>query len=540
MRFFLFSCLSAAVAVPVAFVAAAGCSSDAYIPLPVYEAGATIGASFDATAPDGTTGVDGSPLPDGATCDPAKTPHDAPCVIADAYGVFVAPTGNDTAAGTMSAPFKTITHAIAAAKQASKRVYACAATYPEQVVLAAATDGVSLYGGLACPTVSPVTDAGATDAALDGAGPLADGGGDASSDAATDAGAAAPWSYTGGKAIVAPAAAGYALKIDTLASAVTIEDFELDALPAASAGASSVAALVNAAQKATLHRVKILAGNGVPGSMGTAITGTIATTSSGMAATSDVGGATVSCSCANAGATTGGSGGNADTTAPGSGAAGTPALGGGAGGTGSIVMCTDGSAGAMAPAGVGGAGATSPATVSAAGWTGTAGANGGAGVPGQGGGGGGGGLKAAAHGGGGSGACGGCGGAGGPGGMSGGSSVALLSVASTLTLDACTVVSANGGDGGGGASGQAGGSGGAGAAGDVKGCNGAAGGTGGSGGGGGGGAGGDSIAVAYTGTAPMQINATATTTGNAGKGGVGGAGQGQNGAAGVAASSMGF
>ena len=58
------------------------------------DAAAPIDAPVEATLPPG--------------CDGTKTPAESACVIDNAAGVFVAPTGDDTAGqGTKSAPFKT-------------------------------------------------------------------------------------------------------------------------------------------------------------------------------------------------------------------------------------------------------------------------------------------------------------------------------------------------------------------------------------------------------------------------------------------------
>ena len=58
---------------------------------------------------------------------PTKAPSEDACVIADKYGVFVSPTGNDiTGDGSMSAPYATLGKGFVKAKTSGKRVYACA------------------------------------------------------------------------------------------------------------------------------------------------------------------------------------------------------------------------------------------------------------------------------------------------------------------------------------------------------------------------------------------------------------------------------
>src|SRR5580700_5827943 len=130
-------------------------------------------ADGDMTTPDADAGPGG--------CDPSATPQGNPCVISEAYGVFVAPMadgGNDTTgSGTRAHPYATLGAAIPRAAAAHLRVYACGAIYPEAVLISAgtSTDGVAIYGGLECPTVG---DGGAVDV-----GSPANGTG--------------PWSYSG-------------------------------------------------------------------------------------------------------------------------------------------------------------------------------------------------------------------------------------------------------------------------------------------------------------------------------------------------------
>ncbi len=297
-----------AVCVPVLFVGACG-SGDAFT---------GIDGGDDGTADGG--GSDGG-------CDSSQSPKTNACVISDAMGVFVAPSGSDTAQGTMSDPFATVTRGILAASGAHKRVYLCAATYFDQAVLDASANGVSIYGGLACP------------------------GGDAG----------ASWSYTGRPATIAPAT-GYALEIDTVSMAVVIEDIELAAHDAATPGGSSIAAFVNGAASVDFVRVTLSAGAGAEGTSAAAVTGQPDTTTNGNGGSSSgVGGLAVTCSCANGGMSIGGAGGNGGLSAQTAGSPGsampTVAGTGSTDGAGGPAGCYAGHAGGAAPGGNGGGGA---------------------------------------------------------------------------------------------------------------------------------------------------------------------------------------
>jgi hypothetical protein len=501
-----------AVAIMTAVVA---CGSDAVSPV-IPDVGPDATADETGQGPgqgtDGSSPADASPeatLPPG--CDGTRAPSESPCVIDDAAGVFVAPNGDDTAGqGTKTAPFKSFGKAIVVAKATSKRVYACAATYAETVALDATTDGVSLYGGLACP--------------------------------GSDAGAA--WSYTGSRAVIAPAAAGYALEAKGLTKSVRIEDLELVAKDAAQPGESSIAAFVKGASNLTLRRVRLAAGNGVAGGAGaSATTNHTAQPRDGSPGATNAAGPARACTCANGHTSTGAIGGTSNVMNAGAGGQGvsTPATtvdgafpsNDGAGGSGAMLngnACTAGHAGANGAAAAPAAGASVLGVIGAAGWTAQRGADGLISSPGEGGGGGGGGGSTVAGGGG---ACGGCGGGRGGGGQGGGGSIALLSSDSVVKLVACVLVAGNGGDGGAGATGEVGQGGGAGGGGGA--CAGGAGGNGAGGGGGGGGAGGVSAGVVYKGATPPTIDGSPVTTsdalasvtlGTAGPGGAKGSGGG--------------
>jgi len=417
-------------------------------------------------------------------------------------GVFVSPSGSDSNQGTEASPVKTIAHALDLAKTAADhRVNACAGTYPEHLVIDAAHDGVSLYGGYSC----------------------------------------ADWSYaTTNTVTVAPTDPGPALTINMLTSGTTIEDMNFRAPNAsgqdsAGNGASSIAVLVNASANVAFHNCALAAGDGVSASPSKPTTpsnyGNGSTAPNGApdtSATGGAGGATTGAAACMSGSSAGGSGGTVNIDGGvGSGGDGTSTptatLGSASGydGTGSSI--SKGHPGANGAAGNGGQAATSYGTLDAMGWTPSHGGNGSPGNPGQGGGGGAASVPPPTGGNGGG--SGGCGGAGGLGGAGGGASIALASVASTVTLDGpCSLSTGKGGDaqpGGDGQVGQAGGSPGS----DASALAGGKGGNGAGGSGGAGGTGGISVCIVYSGIVPA--GSPSCSSGTAGQ--PGGSGSGNSG-----------
>jgi hypothetical protein len=411
--------------------------------------------------------------------------------VDEAHGIFVSPMGSDTNPGTRAKPVATIGRGMSAAKAASKRVYFCAGTYVEKVVVGSQLDGVSLYGGLDCSS----------------------------------------WAYSASNAVtVAPPAAGFALQLDGLTAGVTIEDVTFVAQNAnpAHAGESSIAAFANGAQNVVLRRVTMVAGTGTDGAAGASPDGPADGGTSNWFGTApsyaelnghdaaDGGpGASSACTCADRSSTTGGQGGGSNGgQMPG---AGLPNYGddaglGVAGSNGAACRGTGaGANGADAPMG----GADMPnalrGSVTANGWTVAIGMGGSNGKPGQGGGGGGNGV--AGIGGGGGGACGGCGGAGGTPGTGGGSSIALLSFNSNVSLTDCTLTARSAGRGGAGGNGEQGQAGSfVGGNGAASGCQGGGGGAGAGGNGAQGGPGGVSAGIVFTGNAPIFNGAAVTAT----------------------------
>jgi hypothetical protein len=424
----------------------------------------------------------------GPACDAASAPSDNPCVIAEAYGVFVSPAGTDGKVGTRAAPVFSIGHGMDLAKAAGKRVYVCAGAFGESLVVDPSRDGVNVYGGFDCGT----------------------------------------WTYSAtNRVTVGPSQPGYALEVEGLAHGAVFEDLEFDAPRAslANPGQSSIAVLVSGSQGVSFERVVMVAGNGTDGAPGASGqdhgdggagngasnwfgTAPAYAELNGNDATSSSAGSQNVCACGDATSSTGGQGG----AGPGDGGqvpgpglpsygsdagAGTPGRNGAACGAGGSPVLSGGDGLTIAAALIG----DLPGTVSGSGWAPANGAAGADGQPGQGGGGGGDGP--AGVGGGGGGACGGCGGAGGKAGAGGGSSIALLSYQSVVALESCTLTTNNAGNGGAGGYGEAGqpgsfidGNG------SVGGCPGGGGGSGSGGNGGQGGPGGLSLGIGYAGTAP--------------------------------------
>ena len=205
-------------------------------------------ANGAATCTGGTCGVtcaEGFVQCNGA-CDPLSgEPAVNPCTVTSANGIFVAPppAGNDSAAGTETAPVATITQGVELAKTAGLAVFVCDATYTAPLTFTAAVDGVNVYGGLVCP------GAGVTNA----------------------------WAYeAGGQVTVAPTTAGTtALAISGLTTGMTFEDFVFQSSNASGVdsdgnGASSLAATVSWLTGVVFKRVAMVAGTGAAGNPGTA------------------------------------------------------------------------------------------------------------------------------------------------------------------------------------------------------------------------------------------------------------------------------
>jgi len=466
----------------------------------------------DSGASDTAGDADAVPVDgDGAPpCDVTKTPAEASCVLRDDLGIFVSTDlGNDGNPGTRAAPVKTLAKALALAKDAKKRVYACAEQFNEAVT---APDGVSAYGGLDCKT---------------------------------------GWTTVIGQSKVVSTTSP-TLRVRDASVGVTFVSFDFHAPKGTGVSGSSVAAVV-ASSKASFELCAFtadVATAGVEGDAGAfgslGDSGKLGQDARTIAACPDQplggkGGVDFS---------NGGSGANAcDLTTTGFGPKGynaslvkdaTCGLGtqfdGGSGVCGLLVpgkgFLTGLDKGCPATDGANGGAGKSLGAVTADGLA--AALPGGDGIIGGAGGGGGGGgaglLSTSAAAGGGGGGAGGQGGGGGRGGKPGGSSVAFLSFNSEVTLTKCDLHAGDAGNGGNGGTGSTGGDGGKGAEGgkpktnpNERGCRGGDGARGGTGGGGGGGGGGSSIGILVVGSKPKRTGGTVTlgTPGSGGNGGMG-------------------
>jgi hypothetical protein len=472
-----------------------------------------LGIELGAPIPD--SGLDGGAPAGGFSEKCSRTPAESNDVITAECGVFVSATGNDANDGSLAAPLRTASRALALAKATRRRVYLCPGLYEEAVTVDSATDGSAIHGGVDC--VRAVYD------------PTL-------------------------RSIVKPSS-GVAITVKGLTAGLALEDLTFESVDATAAGESSIAAFVSVSDNVALRRVTLRAGTGKEGAPGAkavepvskATTGDEATRT-GNDATNAGGGQRRQCDCylgARAlGFSAGGRGGDPSLLAgsaqrlggqgePPSDRVTTTGAGGNGGacaGPGSGGLGADGDAGAPAVA------APSAGTLTGDGWKSSSAAAGADGTIAQGGGGGSGGIAASGAGGAGGG-CGGCPGGGGGSAQAGGSSFALLVYKGSVSVMDSVLSSAAGGAGGAGAAGAAGQEGGQPGVPKSPGCAGGIGGTGGKGGGGAGGAGGVSAAIGYVAKEPIVDEPTKTriVTGTGGAGGAGGEAT-NGGLAGVAAS----
>lgn len=485
-------------------------------------AGGASGAAGSGDASSGAAGESGAGNDAGAAgsagagsaCNPAASPADDSCVIDERYGVFVSPEGSDDGDGSRAAPFATLSRAVSAAKNGSKRVYACASgtdPYAERIDLDLRHDGLAIFGGFSC----------------------------------------SDWSYDTARRARIVSPEPVALRAEGLIGGLRLENLDITAADATEPSQSSFALLIVGSDSVVLRRLRAAAGSGAHGEDGAhgskgadgatpglaqagaaAICGEAApaqhvggawTTASSCGSLGGAGGMAQKSSSAEAGSGLGGEP-RTHVTPPevDNGGAGAPETGAGA----------PGQPGSPGDPGENGAAASAIGTFSESGFTPARGGDGQPGHPGQGGGGGGAskGNGSCVGASGGAGGMGGCGGTPGRGGGSGGASVGLLSWQSTISLENVELVASSGGDGGRGGdggpggSGAVGGSGGPGAnAGLGSGGPGGVGGDGGAAGSGAGGHGGPSYAVVFSGPAPQRrAGILKLTPGSAGAGGPGG------------------
>lgn len=450
---------------------------------------------------------------DGSACVPSENEGR----VHSNCGIWVSNRGHDGNAGSPGAPLATITAAIDRAGPMGKRIYLCAHTFDEAVVVP--SGGYTFYGGLDC-----------------------------------DHG----WRWIGDRAkTVLTAPEGMVpLSIYGPLDFTNLEDMHImarsiDPDRADLAGASSIA-VISRSVPVNVKRSILQAGNAAPGAPGEvwrepAPSGMSGNAGNAACTGSTVfGGAAVTNTCGTpddrSDDSRSGNGGTGGITSGGDGDGGVPGgttWNGGAGET-ATTACSPGKQGAAGRDGYSGRGGRGLGLFLLEGYTGIPGGDGTPGTPGQGGGGGGGAkggagmlmcpFEATAGGaGGGSGGAGGCGGRGGRGGGAGGASVAIAALSARIHLEDTVLITGRGGDGGDGSPGQLGGDGGEGGDGGILGdatdlnaaCRGGRGGKGGNGGWGGGGAGGHSIAIAYR-TMDPSLDRVTITVGEAGIGGRGG------------------
>jgi len=489
------------------------------------------GSSGSSGSGSGHVGASGSGN-EPTACDPTAFPASDACVISEDFGVFVAPTGDDSIAdGSRASPFGTLARAAQVAHDRGRSVYACATggAFAELLQLGPTLAGLQLFGGFSCDD----------------------------------------WSYDVQLAAHLDSPFPSVLELDGI-SAVRFENFQFTSSAAVAAGASSIAARIVDSQNVSFVRSAFVSGTGAPGLSGqNGAPGANGVTSGGprrgpdadcAAALIEDGPPGASNAC---GSIAGNGGGTVPPPNPRGFFGGSGAPGAQNGGVPSEGLSDNGGNGGNGVAGASGAnGALSPSigSFSATGYAPPTAAAGGAGQTGQGGGGGAAGnapdetdfCRQAL---GGAGGLGGCAGQGGSGGQGGGASVALLSWNSQVSLTACQLTASaggrggNGGDGGNGGTGEAGAPGGAGTIieGDLleslsgDGGNGGRGGDGGTAGGGAGAAGGPSIGMASQGSPPVLLNGSAIQVqsgGLGGQGGQGGSGRAANGPQGQAMSSL--
>ncbi len=424
----------------------------------------TVDGGLDSTAdvlafPDSIADAkpDADPIPTDCTTptDPTKNPEK--CLV-DSFGVFVSPTGDDSADGTKAKPFKTIGKALGTPRS---RIVVCEGEYAGSLEIAR---GVEMFGGITCD-----------------------------------------WSKAGAKAKIVASTPAYGIKVSKVAAGVILADLDVVGLNAAAPSESSVGVFASESAKVTLLRSRVEAGDGAdaPAKKDGAFAMAAQAPKGGDAAGSTGGASASSGVCPGGGTSTGGKGGDSGFQ----GDDGSPRPPGGAKGGTTVDCSAVAGTGLPGTPGMDRAGAAAVASLVPTGLTGSKGQDGAAGSIGGGGGGGYGTMGA-----GGAGGAGGCGGQGGFGGAAGGSSVGLLVFASEVSVEGTELVAKNAKPGGGGGAGQAGQMGGFSGNRSGNACNGGSGAQGGNGGNAGGGAGGIAAGIVWsTGKEPKRDGATKIT-----------------------------
>ncbi|MCC6555125.1 MAG: hypothetical protein IT372_19325, partial [Polyangiaceae bacterium] len=295
----------------------------------------------------------------GSVCvaDPSKEAAKDDC------GVFVSSDlGDDANPGTKAKPVKTFERAIALARTGPMRLYACAESFTEPVML---PSGIEVWGGLDC---------------------------------------AHDWSYVGDSrsTVIAPEPDTVPLHVKAGEGTSIISDLQLEAADATIPGGSSIAMVALVGSVVDLRRSKLIAGNGAKGAPGErggeepAKEGTLGNDGAAACTADSVPGAQpVTTVCGDL-TTVGGKGGDGTATSGDKGNDGQPApdpnpQGLGLGGVGETdaFSCLPGQMGSPGADGAHGLGAQWPGSISPEfGWLGKRGYDGGDGSRGQGGGGG--------------------------------------------------------------------------------------------------------------------------------------------------------
>lgn len=438
------------------------------------------------------------------SCDPIKGSIDE----SRCPGVFVSSSlGSDDNQGMRDQPLGTLSAAINAARLGPSRVYACAETFNEAVVI---PSGIEVWGGLDC---------------------------------------AGSWAYVGEspKTMIVAAPNEIPLRFVAGTGRAVVADVHAEAAHATIPSGSSIAVIIEPHTAVDILRSEAVAGHGAhgldgdPGGALPAPAGEPGAPGGAACTTTTVQGGAGAVNSCRGYDSIGGTGGIGGALAGGDGSDGTPAPspnldGDGLGGPGQTgaSLCDVGAPGESGAPGANGLGGRQGWGISKLGLPSYPGQDGADGRPGQGGGGGGGSragsaVCGSAMGGasGGGGGAGGCGGAGGKGGGAGGASIGILSLSGEVRILGTSIRTGRGGDGGNGGLGQSGGLGGVGGLGGIRvglsqdGCAGGPGGYGGSGGNGGGGVGGPSIGLLFPfGISPLHD--ADIRTDEAGKGGLGG------------------
>ncbi|HRI63929.1 MAG TPA: hypothetical protein PK156_06815 [Polyangium sp.] len=480
--------------------------------------GQLLGCSADADdcSLNATCNADGTPYSGsvGPLPECMDSPSANPAVIRDECAFFVGGSAaSDGNAGTQAAPFKSLSTAINAARNAKARVYLCG-IFTERVDIPA---GVSLFGGFDCLQ--------------------------------------AEWKYDASRRarIEAPAPSldsPFQSSMRILGMGATrVEDIDIQATVGSFAGSSAIGVIING-PTVDFVRSTITASDGEPGAKGATPTDDVGPADPndpavrgnpgqnacfGGSGGNPGGAAVVNVLCPES---VGGKGGNGQDMSgdPGENGLPTDSMFGQGGPGENVTSCIAGANGRLGMSGNFGAGGKSVGTLDEIkGHIGSSGQAGGKGTVGQGAGGGGGAKGKTNFFGasGGSGGAGGCPGNGGLGGEPGGSSIGIVSLAGTLRFLNVAIVTGYGGMGGAGGTGQNGGAGGNGGFGGKGGscgggaittaaCDGANGGNGGSGGQGGGGAGGHSWGIAHAAKTTLDLSGVTITTAMPGDGGAGG------------------